>query len=95
MPISCITRYPIGHVPERTAANDFVSATVVPHPDTGFVAVKLSTGKYRYVDNEGHVEDDRASPGAGERFVAGSSGTVIAFRPDGDPTKTPYVFPVQ
>lgn len=92
---TCIARFPIGHVP-KGQTNDFVPATQQPHQDAGFVAVqRTDTKKYRYVDNDGRVEDDRDSAGAGERFVAGVAGTVIAFRPDGDPAGRPFVFPVQ
>ena len=95
MKFTCITKYPIGCVPDGEE-NSFVPAYEAQHPDKGFIAVqRADSGKYRYVDNDGNVEDDRSNPGAGERFIPGQSGTVIAFRPDGNLTGTPYVFPVQ
>jgi hypothetical protein len=69
----------------------FVAASPVPHQDTGYVAVKLATGKYRNVDWDGNVKDDRPTAGAGERFVEGVGATVIA-QPAG--WVRPYVFAV-
>lgn len=58
----------------------FVPATVEPHPDAGFVAVKLASGRYRYVDNNGLPADDRVTAGAEERFLDPGGGVLVAVR---------------
>lgn len=59
----------------------FVPAMKAPHQDAGFFAVKRAdTGKFRFVGEGGEIEDNRISAGAGERFIAGQGGTVLAHR---------------
>ena len=72
----------------------FVVARETPHQDAGYIGVQvevsLGVWKWRFVSDDGVVEDTRDSAGAGERFVKGQSGTVIAPR-----GSRAYVFAVQ
>lgn len=72
----------------------FVVARETPHQDAGFIGIQVEvspgTWKWRFVGDDGTVEDNRDGAGSGERFVKGQSGTVIA--PRGNKA---YVFAVQ